>query len=460
MERAPSGPAPAILEDGGAPSVIADSTTARCPARGTPPYHPRRPQSSPLYRVLADHFENLERVHQERFEPTHGPLSAAARRAVGRLLDCARLEHGFARVRCDRCRAEFLVAFRCHGRYFCPSCHARRLAEWSLWLDEHLLARVPHRQVVLTIPKRLRPYLLYDRRRLGRLSRVAYRTLRDYLRAALGEHDVVPGVLVCVQTFGSLAHAHPHLHVLVTDGGFRRDGSFIAAPAHDAAVLEEAWRRAVLRWFVEQEWLEEDAAQAMLAWPHSGFGAHVGARIAADDRAGLLRVARYGARAPVAESRLRYDAERAEVERVCDAREGPYAGVHRMTALEFLARWVDHVPQRYQTRIRYYGAFATRRRVWWRRRGVVRVNAPDAESSSPASVPDGPALRARRRRWAELLRLVFAIDVEVCARCGGAARIVGFVTAPAVVRRILGHLERRGIAARAGPWAGAAAAPG
>jgi len=89
----------------------------------------------------------------------------------------------------------------------------------------------------------------------------------------------------------------------------------------------------VLGWFVAQEWLEEDVAQAMLGWPHSGFGAHVGPRIAADDRAGLLRVARYAARAPVAESRLRYDAERAEVELVSAAREGPYVGARRMSAL-------------------------------------------------------------------------------------------------------------------------------
>ena len=96
--------------------------------------------------MLADHFETLERVHEERFEPTYGPLRAVARRAVGRLLDCGLLEHGFARVRCPECRAEFLVAFRCKGRQFCPSCHARRLAEGSLWHDESLLAPVPHRQ--------------------------------------------------------------------------------------------------------------------------------------------------------------------------------------------------------------------------------------------------------------------------------------------------------------------------
>ena len=50
-----------------------------------------------------------------------------------------------------------------------------------------------------------------------------------------------------------------------------------------------------------------------------------------------------------------------------------------MTALEFLARWVDHVPERYETRVPYYGAFATRRRFWWRRRGIVLENAPQAE---------------------------------------------------------------------------------
>ncbi len=178
------------------------------------PYTPRRPQASPLYRVLADHFETLSRVHEARYEPTHGPLRPVVAEVVGRFLDCGLLEHGFARVRCPACRAEFLVAFRCKGRGFCPSCQARRLAEWSLWLDERLLAAVPHRQVVLTLPKRLRAYFLYDRRRLGLLSRVASRTLHGYVGAALGESEAVPGVISLAQSFGSLAHWHPHSQYL------------------------------------------------------------------------------------------------------------------------------------------------------------------------------------------------------------------------------------------------------
>ena len=83
-----------------------------------------------------------------------------------------------------------------------------------------------------------------------------------------------------------------------------------------------------------------------------------------------------------------------------------------------------------------------------------------APPGAPQPAEDWPALRTRRRRWAELLRRVFQVDVEGCPRCCGQARILAFVTEPAVITRILAHLARCGVEARAGPWAGAAAPPG
>jgi hypothetical protein len=131
-----------------------------------------------------------------------------------------------------------------------------------------------------------------------------------------------------------------------------------------------------------------------------------------------------------------------------------------LSAVEFIARWMDHVPERYETRVRYYGAYATRRRVWWRRRGIVLAATPPAEPIRVEPAIDAPALRARRRRWTELLRRVFKVDVETCPRCGEAMKIVAFVTAQSTIRAMLAHLDRRRVDARAGPWAEVAAAPG
>ena len=98
--------------------------------------------------------------------------SALPPKVADKFLACGVLEHGFARVRCDACAHEYLLAFSCKARYFCPSCHAKRLALWTLWLEETLLAAVPHRQVVLTIPKRLRTWCLYRRAILQPLARL------------------------------------------------------------------------------------------------------------------------------------------------------------------------------------------------------------------------------------------------------------------------------------------------
>ncbi len=113
------------------------------------------------------------------------------------------------------------LAFSCTCRCFCPSGHAKRVAIWPPWLDTTRLAPVPHRQVVLTIPKRLRASCLYRRRLLGAIARAAARTVTA-IRTLTGERDLAVGLVACLQTHGSRANGHPHRHLLVTDGGFRR----------------------------------------------------------------------------------------------------------------------------------------------------------------------------------------------------------------------------------------------
>ena len=84
------------------------------------------------------------------------------------------LEEGFARVRCPDCHHGMFVAFSCKQRCACPSCHQKRTLLTALHVAEEVCAPVAHRQVVLTIPKRLRLHARFDRSLLGKLSRCAW----------------------------------------------------------------------------------------------------------------------------------------------------------------------------------------------------------------------------------------------------------------------------------------------
>jgi hypothetical protein len=71
--------------------------------------------------------------------------------------------------------------FSCRTREFCPSCHSKRLEEWSEWIQEGLVWDVPHRQVVFTIPRMLGIFFKYKRRLLGSLFQATVEAGGEYI---------------------------------------------------------------------------------------------------------------------------------------------------------------------------------------------------------------------------------------------------------------------------------------
>ena len=49
--------------------------------------------------------------------------------------------------------------------------------------------------------------------------------------------------------------------------------------------------------------------------------------------------------------------------------------------------------------------------------------------------------------WAQRLKRVFGIDIETCAACGGALRIIACIEDPAVIKKILPHLDKKEVSA-------------
>ena len=106
-----------------------------------------------------------------------------------------------------------------------------------------------------------------------------------------------------IQTFGSSANWHPHVHSLVSDGLFEQGGVFHPVDTWPTEAIVQHFRMQVLRRLVNAGWLSEAFEDRLLSWEHSGFSAYAGEPISAQEPKALERAGRYVARAPVAMNR-------------------------------------------------------------------------------------------------------------------------------------------------------------
>jgi hypothetical protein len=122
-------------------------------------------------------------------------------------LKCGIPAHGSARARCPGCGPGCPVAFSCKGRGACPSCSAKRMAETAAHLVGHVFPHVPVRQWVLSVPKRLRPFLHHRPRTatagLHILLRALQATLQEACSTAPASASV--GAVNFLHRFGSSA---------------------------------------------------------------------------------------------------------------------------------------------------------------------------------------------------------------------------------------------------------------
>ena len=303
-----------------------------------------------------------------------------------------------------------------------------------------------HRQVVLTIPKRLRLHTRYDRQLLGKLCSSAWACIQAEVRRLLGRDDVVPGMVAAIQTHGELLHWHPHIHTLVTCGAFTPEGEFPEVPEFDMDRLRAAWQEAVFTLYLAEGKIEPEVIENMRGWPHSGFSVDQSVFLPANDRPGIERLVQYMTRCPFSLSRLVkvtatgqvvYKAEKDACRafpnpRGNDLAAGPKRNFQILDPLDFLAEFTQHIPPKGAHLIRYYGWYSNKAR------GMRRKAATEAAAEQPTAIA---APNRCSQTWAMLIKRVYEVDALACPHCGGQMKVVAFIEPPqgAVIEKILRH---------------------
>jgi hypothetical protein len=321
----------------------------------------------------------------------------------------------------------------------------------GLHVAEDVCAPVAHRQVVFTIPKRLRIHARFDRKLLGKLSSCAWNCIKSEVQRMLDRQDVVPGMIAAIQTFGQLAQFHPHIHSLITCGACTPEGNFLELSEFDMDSLLVAWQEAVFDLYLSEGKIEPEVVQNMRSWDHSGFSVDQSVHLSAGDRSGVERLIQYMVRCPFSLSRLVKITDTGQVvykaeKDACHAFPDPQAddleaGVKRnfqiLSPLDFLAEFTQHIPPKGSHTIRYMGWYSSKSRGL---RKKAEAKASSTELSSPIGTSTVTPVRCSKT-WAMLIKRVYEIDPMVCSQCGGEMEIVSFIEPPQseVIEKILRH---------------------
>ena len=413
-------------------------------------YHRRQPERTGLYRVVQAHLATWLALHDDG---CGGHAPALTEREFRRYLECGILAHGFARARCPDCGHDFLVAYSCKGRGICPSCTTRRMVETAAHLVDHVFPRLPVRQWVLSLPKRLR-YHLDDANLQNAVLHSLLHGIEQGLRESLPETDGAThinthiGAVVFIHRFGGLLNAHLHFHVLMIDGVFCEEEAGhlhfqeTCLTAEQMAHLQRTIRQRIVRLFVRRGLLDKAEGQAMITCEHDGgFSLDTSVRIEAHDRQGLERLLRYCARPAFAQERLR---QLGPEHLVYESKKpGPGGKVSvLLTPHQLLDRLSALIPPPRRHRHRYYGVLAPNSPY---RPAVTALAAAESacnegKGKAEAETEETPVRQTARYVWALLLARIYEVFPLICPKCGGTMKIIAFIDEGEAVREILAHL--------------------
>lgn len=388
--------------------------------------------------MLKDRFDEFLAVYDDRFAEAHGPLRPVVPRATKNFLKCGILDYGFARIRCAECGDEYLLAHSCKSRCLCPSCQKKRQVQFGEFVAAELMEKVPHRHVVLSVPRRLRPFFRRDRSRLPKLARAAWETVKALLQTAAWDPSAVPGGVACIQTYGNLLDWHPHVHMLVSWGVFRPDGAFVPVTQVPAKQeIEQLFRHKVLAMLKEEGAIDDAVIESMLSWHNTGFGTHVGFEIAATDAVGRENVARYLCHPPVVVGRIVAQDHASRVVYKSDTIHPRHGANFRVfDSLDFIAEIVAHIPDTYEKTAMGYGWYSNRTRGFRKKHGLLASGTQ--ERCAEADSDKGPL--ELRRAWARLIAKVYEVNPLVCPRCGSEMKVVAVIDQEDAIYKILRHL--------------------
>jgi len=294
-----------------------------------------------LQKIFTDHYEEIKyTLHPRKTEIEN----------IDKMINCGDSSFGGAMYGCPHCGKLKFVPFRCHSR-FCPTCGNKYAIERTTSMSFKLV-NVTHRHCVFTIDENLRESFLKDRSLLDCLFHSVNSVISRMFYKMNKSKNFTPGFIMVLHTFGRDLKWNPHIHCLLSEGGYSDDGFWRHVKHFNYTYLRNAFRTALLNEMESKIGPSFKKVKADCYTEHK-HGFYVYAKPnKCDPKTVVKYIGRYLGRPVIATSRIdKYDGEMVTFH--YNRHEDEQYIEETVPAMEFIQRLIRHIPEKHFKMIRY-----------------------------------------------------------------------------------------------------------
>lgn len=304
----------------------------------------------------------LQKIFRDNYEIIQYTLHPrdVVMESIDKMINCGDPSFGGAMYGCTHCGNLKFVPFRCHSK-FCPSCGTKYCNDRATAMSFKLI-KCPHRHCVFTIDEELRHFFLEDRSLLNCLFSSVRSVVLNMFYKANRSKNFVPGVVCVLHTFGRPLEWNPHIHCLITEGGFSDDGFWRNIKHFNYTYLRKAFQTALLNELEKQIGPSFKKVKAAI-YKKNKNGFYVYAKPALTDPSTVSKyISRYLERPVIGLSRIdSYDGE--SVTFHYNRHEDNVYVEKTLPAIDFIKLLIQHIPEKHFKMTRYYGLYARNREL-------------------------------------------------------------------------------------------------
>lgn len=169
-------------------------------------------------------LQHIFQRHFRRYQETH-KVPPHQLRIARKIMRCRTAANGIHIRKCIDNHTIDIWYNSCKHRA-CPQCSSIDIENW-LALQKSKLIRCAHYHVIITLSSDLNGLWAYNTNQLADMFFTAVKESIFEILANRKYLGAKPGLLMCLQTWGSSLSLHPHIHCLVTAGGTHDDGEWV-----------------------------------------------------------------------------------------------------------------------------------------------------------------------------------------------------------------------------------------